>query len=85
MPGEVAPRDQGYMLAVPNYLPLVAQLFQRTDWAGSPGAGGPWKDALRPAPAEIVIHDKTLIRIRIGGVQQRCSLVVLKNFHGAPE
>ena len=54
-------------------------------WAGSPGAGGPWKDALRPAPAEIVIHDKTLIRIRIGGVQQRCSLVVLKNFHGAPE
>jgi len=33
MPGEVAPRDQGYMLAVPNSLPLVAQLFQRTDWA----------------------------------------------------
>ena len=42
-------------------------------------------DALRQAPAEIVIHDKNLNRIRIGGVQQRCSLVVLKNFHGAPE
>ncbi len=41
--------------------------------------------ALRQAPAEMVITDKNVNRIRIGGVQQRCSLVVLKHFHGAPE
>lgn len=47
--------------------------------------GGPWKDALRQAPAAIIITDKNVNRIRIGGVQQRCSLVVLKHFHRAPE
>jgi hypothetical protein len=31
------------------------------------------------------ITDKNVNRIRIGGVQQRCSLVVLKHFHRAPE
>jgi hypothetical protein len=85
VPGEVAARDQGHVLAVPNSSPLVPQLFQGVDWGGSPGAGGPCKDALRQAPAEIVIHDKNVNRIRIGGVQQRCNLVVWKNFRGAPE
>jgi hypothetical protein len=32
----------------------------------------------------MVITDKNVNR-RIGGVQQRCNLVVLKHFHGAPE
>jgi hypothetical protein len=30
--------------------------------------GGPWKDALRQAPAAIIITDKNVNRIRIGGV-----------------
>ena len=40
---------------------------------------------MRQAPRDIVVTDKAINRIRIGGVQQRCSLIVLKNFHGAPE
>jgi hypothetical protein len=55
----VCHREHGYVLAVPNSSPLVAKLFEGTDWAGTPGSGGPWKDALRQAPPEIVVHDKT--------------------------
>jgi hypothetical protein len=83
--GEIAPVALGPILAVPNSHPLVARLFEGTQWAGSPGAGGPWKDALRQAPPDIVITDKAKNRVRIGGVQLRCSLIVLKHFHDAPE
>jgi hypothetical protein len=93
LPGEVieeargpkAVQKFGYVLAVPNSSPLVAKLFEGTDWAGTPGAGGPWKDAFRQAPANIVNTDRDINRVYIAGVQQRCSLVILKNFHGAPE
>jgi len=85
VPGDVADMKLGYVLAVPNSSPLVAKLFEGTQWGGSPGAGGPWKDALRQAPANVAISDKKLNRITIGGVQTRCTLIVLKNFHEAPE
>jgi len=85
VPGEVAEHKLGYVLAVPNSSPLVGKLFDGTQWAGSPGAGGPWKDALRQAPAHIVITDRARNRVTIGGVQQRCTLVVLQNYHDAPE
>jgi hypothetical protein len=76
----VCHREHGYVLAVPNSSPLVAKLFEGTDWAGTPGSGGPWKDALRQAPPEIVVHDKNINRIRIAGMHERCcSLVVLKH------
>jgi len=77
--------NASYVLAVPNSSPLVGKLFEGTQWAGSPGSGGPWKDALRQAPASIVITDKQINRVPIGGVRMRCTLVVLKNFHEAPE
>ena len=56
----------GYVLAVPNTSPLVEKLFEGKDWAG-----GAWKDALRQAPADIVITDRNINRIRIAGVRQR--------------
>jgi hypothetical protein len=85
LPGEVADCELGYVLAVPNSSPLVAQLFDGTEWGVLAGLGGAWKDALHQAPPEIVITDKRINRMRIRGVQHRCSLVVLKNFHGASE
>jgi hypothetical protein len=87
-PGELlpsVPRDAGHILCVPNSSPLVGKLFEGTQWGGSPGAGGPWKDALRQAPETIAISHKDKNRISIAGVQQRCTLIVLKNFHEAPE
>jgi hypothetical protein len=79
-PGEIAcDREAGNVLAVPNSSPLVAKLFEATDWAIA------WKDALRQAPPAIVIGDKACNRITIAGVQHRCSLVVLARFHAAPE
>jgi hypothetical protein len=85
--GDVATRDAGHVLAVPNASPALARLFEGTAWGGSPGAGGPWKDALRQAPAGngIVITDKKLNRVWIAGVQQRCTLVVIERFHQAAE
>jgi hypothetical protein len=85
LPGEVAGLQDGYTLAVPNTSQLVASLFDGSDWAAADGASGPWKDALRQAPADIAVHDRNINRIRIGGVQHRCSLIVLKRFHEAPE
>src|SRR5205823_3717839 len=75
----------GYVLAIPNSSPLVAEMFDGTPWHGTPGAGGPWKDALRQAPPEIVITDRTVNRRYIGGVQQRCALVILAKFELASE
>ncbi len=79
-PGEVLPVDVGAVLAIPNRSQLVGALFAATKWAGSPGVGGPWKDALRQGPAEIVLTDKRVNRMRINGVQERCTLVALDAF-----
>jgi hypothetical protein len=85
LPGEVAAVELGHVLAVPNTSPLVAQLFRDTPWAGQAGASGPWRDALRQAPASVVITDAKVNRVSIAGVQQRCTLIVLKHFHSAAE
>ena len=78
VPGEMSGDvKDGYVLAVPNVHPIVSQLFNGTVWAGSPGAGGPWKDALRQAPAGVVITNRE-IKYTIGGVRSRCTFVVLK-------
>ncbi|MBI5112886.1 MAG: hypothetical protein HZA68_13035 [Rhodovulum sp.] len=88
-PGALAeigvPRDAGRILAVPNSSPLVAKLFEGSDWRAQGTAAGPWKDALRQAPDDIVVQDKRVNRVYIGGVRQRCSLIVLSRFHAAPE
>lgn len=86
-PGSVpgVSRLDGEILAVPNKHPALNRLFEGTAWAGQLGHGGPWKDALRQAPPEIVVTDKAVNRVSIAGVRVRCSLVVLSRFHGAPE
>jgi hypothetical protein len=54
-------------------------------WAGSPGARRTLERCAAPGAGRDHITDKNVNRIRIGGVQQRCSLLVLKHFHRAPE
>jgi len=86
IPGDVAPYDWGYVLAVPNSSPLVAALFERTQWQGEPGAAGPWKDALRQAPRDVVLApDRKTNRHQVGGVQLRCTILVLKHFKAEAE
>lgn len=80
VPGEVAPIELGYVLAIPNNHPMVRDLFKGSTWQH-----GSWKDALRTAPAGLVLTDKARNRVRVAGQQKRCSLVVLKRFHEAPE
>jgi hypothetical protein len=72
-PGEF---DDGWTLAIPNESQLVAQLFRDSDWAGVPGASV-WKSALRQAPGPVVSFDPLYNRVRINGVQRRCTLVRL--------
>lgn len=71
--------EDGFMLAVPNESPLVHAMFKDTVWAGAPGASV-WKSALRQAPPAMVCVDKARNRVRINGVQQRCTLVRLEEF-----
>jgi hypothetical protein len=75
LPGEIAPHDCGYVLAIPNASPLVAKLFN-----GRPWQHGGWKDALRQGPPEVIIGDKSVNRVKINGVRQRCTLVVMGRF-----
>lgn len=78
--GEVTPRGEGLVLAVPNQHPAVSKLFKDTPWGGALGAGV-WKEAMRQAPKDVVISDPAVNRVRIAGKQERCSLIVLKRFH----
>jgi hypothetical protein len=75
----------GYVLAIPNSSQLVAEFFKNTQWQGKSGSSGPWKDALRQAPADIVITDRDVNRRYVAGVQLRCCLVVLAKFRSASE
>jgi len=75
LPGEIVGAEHGYVLAIPNASPLVARLFQ-----GRPWQHGGWKDALRQGPEGIVIGNKDVNRIKINGVRQRCTLVVMGRF-----
>jgi hypothetical protein len=83
-PGELdgVPKEDGWILAVPNKSALVGKLFN-----GRPWQHGGWKDALRQCPPDygVVIHDKERNRRRINGVETRCTLIVLERFHEAPE
>ena len=86
VPGDVAPYDYGLVLAIPNSSPLVAALFEGTMWQAEAGSGGPWKDALRQAPEDVVLPvDRRTARQRIAGVQHRCCLLVLKHFAAESE
>lgn len=86
LPGERAPHDAGWVLAIPNSSPLVARLYQ-----GRPWQHGGWKDALRQCPVDgLVITDKTRNYVRINGMQTRCTLVAMGRFElasapGAPQ
>ena len=70
----------GWVLAIPNESQLVADLYKGTPWAGAGGSASVWKSALRQAPPEVICVDPRKNRIRINGVQERCTLVRLKEF-----
>ncbi len=73
--------DSGWLLAVPGAHPLVKKLLRDTAWA----AGG-WRDALRQCPVEgVMIADKRVNRVSIGGEQERCTLIVMSKYRAAPE
>ena len=74
LPGEF---DDGFTLAIPNESQLVAALLRDSVWAGAPGASV-WKSALRQAPKDVVSFDPMFNRVRINGVQRRCTLVRLR-------
>jgi hypothetical protein len=69
-------KKYGLLLAIPNSSPQVERLFYGSRWQGVPGIGG-WSEALRQAPAHIVIRDRELNRVSINNVQQRCMLIAL--------
>ncbi|MBS7545678.1 hypothetical protein [Ancylobacter oerskovii] len=71
--------SHGLILSVPNNSPLLAELFDGSVWAGAAGVGG-WAGSLRQGPPEIVVTDKKKNNRKIGGVQQRCTLVKLDDF-----
>lgn len=69
----------GFVLAVPNESQIVAQLYRDTRWVGQAGASV-WKSALRQGPPSVIAADKALNKVRINGVQVRCTLVRLRAF-----
>lgn len=79
LPGEFLSPAAGYIVAVPNSSELVMLLFENTRWSASPlNDDGLWKDALRQAPADIVMADKRFNRKCINGKCYRCTLVIFK-------
>lgn len=65
--GKVCP---GPALAIPHHSPIVSRLF-----AGKPWADGVWRSALRQEKSRGIVLDTTQNRVRISGVQQRCTLI----------
>jgi hypothetical protein len=76
-------RDRGWILAVPNQSPLLEQLFYGSRWQGAAGAGG-WSEALRSGPRDVCLFEAIGNRVRINGVQQRCTLIVLARLDDDP-
>ena len=74
---EIDPSPDGWVLAIPNESQLVAAQFKETRWVGQAGASV-WKSALRQGPAAVIAADKAKNRVRINGVQERCTLVRLR-------
>ena len=73
--------DDTWLLAVPGNHPLIKKLLRETPW----GAGG-WRDALRQCHvAGVMITDKRVNRVSIGGEQERCTLIVMARYREAPE
>ena len=73
---DVVPGALGYALAVPNSGPMIAQMFRGTEWGGDGGAGV-WSAALRQGPTRLVVTDKAKNKLRINGMQRRCTIVML--------
>lgn len=71
----------GWLLAVPPAHPLLKKLLRDTPWQS-----GGWRDALRQCPVKgVMITDKRVNRISIGGEQERCTLIVMERYRAAPE
>lgn len=77
-------KDARWVLIVPNYEVKLSEHFQGSDWPGAQGNGA-WKDALRQGPPDVIITEKLINKHHVGGMQPRCTLVVLKAFHDVAE
>lgn len=62
------------VLFVPNDSPQVSKIYAGTTWGG-PGGTGVWGSALRQCPTGAVVTDKRFNKLRIGGVEHRCTMV----------
>lgn len=67
--------DTGLILAIPNQSDTLARMMEGTPYAQRGSSSTSWSWALRRAPKEIVITDKTRNRQTIAGMQRRCTLV----------
>lgn len=71
----------GWVLAVPNTSVKVAELLEGSEWQH-----GAWKDALRQCPIPgVILTSSDINKVTVDGTQQRCTLIVLDKYHGAPE
>ncbi|WP_026782651.1 hypothetical protein [Pleomorphomonas koreensis] len=77
---------QGYALAVPPTGPALSRIFADTEWHD-----GVWFNALKQAPADVVLRGKALVVedggkakdravVKINGVSQRCLVIDLTRF-----
>ena len=75
-PGAVAPQDMNWVLAIPNEHPQINKLLRGSAWES-----GGWKDALRQCSIDgLMVTDPGKNRVFIGGVQRRCTLVVMGKY-----
>ncbi|MCJ8143825.1 hypothetical protein MKI84_12950 [Ancylobacter sp. A5.8] len=71
--------SEGLILAVPNNSPLLAELFEGSQWAGTAGTGG-WAGSLRQGPPHVIVTDKKKNNRKVAGLAQRCTLILLDEF-----
>jgi hypothetical protein len=73
--------ERGHVLVVPTGHPAVDKLFRDSQWGN-----GAYTEALRQCPEPgVILTDKDVNRASIGGVEKRCTLVVLNRYQRAPE
>lgn len=76
--GIVFQKDDASMLAIPNQSDVLAKHLVDSPFAQRGATNGSWSWALRRAPPEIAVKDKTLNRVSIAGMQRRCTLIRLR-------
>jgi hypothetical protein len=74
----IVPDGDGILLAIPNLSDVLVKHMLDTPYAQRGASSGSWSWALRRAPPEIAVKDKTRNRVTIAGLQRRCTLVRMR-------